>query len=393
MPEEVVLLRSSALRGRCSRCDRPGILGTGCSNCSVPLTPPENEAQPVAPVLGPVSEHSIRHFFPLRVYRSCGACDQLRQPGPGECLGCGVDDGAHTRFAEAEDEAERLGDLAVDFALRSFLFRQGPQPLATEDRTAGPLATLANSDMGVASVAPVDAAPNSGLGSQAANEQDAPGPGLNEPQAMPAVGGPAARNGTAETTAAQDVAPSRTPVAIDAVIQILGLQANRQDPHGLTFDIDAINRAVALHASSPNAPLRSDVNLQAVANVQFSLLYCIIFNGLADFESGLTQFLGEPARGDMIGLLGRAIFVFGGARAVIAAWQGRRRDRPGWPGGYAGEDEQRQTRDELLQWSRGQSPQTRADAEDFWNDFDQLGLGILRGGSRARPAGGGWQVT
>ena len=89
----------------------------------------------------------------------------------------------------------------------------------------------------------------------------------------------------------------------------------------------------------------------------------------------------------MIGLLGRAIFVFGGAREVIAAWRGRRRDRPGWPGGYAGEDEQRRTRDELLQWSRGQSPQTRADAEDFWSDFDQLGHGILRGG--IRPTAGG----
>ena len=271
----------------------------------------------MAPVLGPVSEHSIRHFFPLRVYRSCGACEQLRQPGPGECLGCGVDDGVHTRFAEADDEAERMGDLAVDFALRSFLFRQRLQPLATEDRTAGPLATFTDSDMGVASVAPVDAAPNSGLGSQAASGRDAPGPGLNEPQAMPAEGGPAARNGTAEMTATQDVAPNRTTVDVDAIIQILGLRTNRQDPHGLTFDIDAINRAVALRANSPDAPLPSDVNLQAVANVQFSLLYCIIFNGLADFESGLIQRLGESARADMISVINN-FRKFGGQRFNFA---------------------------------------------------------------------------
>ena len=340
-------------------------------------------------MLGPVSEHSIRHFFPLRVYRSCGACEQLRQPGPGECFGCGVDDGAHTRFTDTDDEAERLVDLASDFALRSFLFRQSPQLLTTDDPTAGPLAALTDGDIEEASVMLVDVAPNSGSGSQAANERDASGPGLSETQTMPAENGPAALADSAETTVARDVAPNRTTIDVDAIIQILGLQANRQDLNGLTFDIDAINRAVAQHANSPDIPLPSDVSLQAVANVQFSLLYCIIFNGLADIESGLIQRLGEPARAEMIGLLGRAILVFGDARAVIASWQGRRRDRPGWPGGYAGEDEQRQTRDDLLQWSRGQSPQTRADAEDFWSDFDQLGLGILRGGFRARPTAGG----
>ena len=312
--EEVVLLRSSALRGRCSRCDRPGILGTGCSNCSVPLTPPGLAAQPVVPVLGPLSERSIRHFFPLRVYRSCGACEQLRQPGPGECLGCGLDDGAHTRFADADDEAERLGDLAADFALRSFLFRQRPQPLATEDRMAGPLATLTDSDIGVASVAPVDAAPNSGLGGQAASEQNASRPGLNEAQAVSDESGPAGRTGTAETTAGRDVAPNRIAIDVDTGTQMLDRQANRQDPHGLTFNIDAMSRAVTLHVNSPDVSLPGDADLQAVANVQFSLLYCIIFNGLADFESGLIQRLGEPVRADMIGLLGRAILVFGDAR-------------------------------------------------------------------------------